>query len=218
VSDFSFPIHLVDDDPAFVKALSRLLRLSGFEVITYSSATDFMNRREATIPGCILLDMSMPGPSGLELQEWLSGSGNGWPVIFVSGKSDIPISVRAMKAGAVDFLTKPVEEADLLRAIRLAIDRESERRAREIEINSIRARLATLTQRERQVLGHVVSGQLNKEIASDLGTVEATIKVHRARIMRKMAAESLANLVRMTERIGFASRDSTAASAPRDRA
>jgi FixJ family two-component response regulator len=206
------PIHLVDDDPAVLKALSRLLQASGFVVHTYKSARDFIDQRAAAVPGCLVLDMSMPGISGLELQEWLTGSGSAWPVIFVSGKSDIPISVRAMKAGAVDFLTKPVDEENLLRAIAVAIQRDGARRTKEAETNAIQARLATLTEREREVLRHVVSGQLNKQTASDLGTVEKTIKVHRARIMRKMGAESLADLVRMTERIGISGREAASPS------
>jgi FixJ family two-component response regulator len=199
----TLPIHLVDDDPAVLKAFSRLLTSSGFAVITYHSATDFITRRHAAPPGCLLLDMSMPGLSGLELQEWLATSGDAWPVIFISGASDIPMSVRAMKAGAVDFLTKPVDQQQLLDSIQFAIHREMDRRAREAVTNVIRERLATLTPREREVLEHVVSGQLNKQIAGDLGTVEKTIKVHRARLMRKMGAPSLADLVRMAERLGL---------------
>ena len=209
MSCLRLPIHLVDDEPAVLKALSRLLRASGFEVSTYSSADDFIARRDNAAPGCLVLDISMPGRNGLALQEWLSRSGTPWPVIFISGKSDIPISVRAMKAGAVDFLTKPVDAEALLRAIEVAHEREMEKQARAAEINSIQAHLATLTAREREVLQHIVSGQLNKEVASDLGTVEKTIKVHRARIMRKMAAPSLAALVRMAERVGIGSRVSS---------
>jgi FixJ family two-component response regulator len=207
-----FPIYLVDDDPPVLKALSRLLRLSGFEVLTYSSAQEFIAQSDAAVPGCLVLDVSMPGFSGLELQKWLTDSGHPWPIIFVSGHSDIPISVRAMKAGAVDFLTKPVDHQELLRAVQLARDRANEQRAREAETSTIRARLATLTTREREVFEHVISGKLNKQVASDLGTVEKTIKVHRARIMRKMGASSLAALVRMAERIGVQSREGPGAS------
>jgi FixJ family two-component response regulator len=205
MSGLSFPIYLVDDEPSVLRAMSRLLRVSGFEVFTFRSATEFLAQAESAAPGCLVLDVSMPGLSGLELQKWLKDSGHSWPVIFVSGKSDVPISVRAMKAGAVDFLTKPVDKKELLRALELARQREAEQRAREAATKTIQARLATLTAREREVLEHVVSGQLNKQVASDLGTVEKTIKVHRARIMRKMGASSLAALVRMAERIGIGS-------------
>jgi FixJ family two-component response regulator len=199
----TLPIHLVDDDPAVLKAFSRLLTAHGFQVITYPSATDFVARRQGAVSGCVVLDMSMPGLSGLELQEWLASCGDAWPVVFISGASDVPMSVRAMKAGAVDFLTKPIDQQQLLDAIQLAIGREIDRRAREAVANVIRDRLATLTPREMEVLHHVVSGQLNKQIAADLGTSEKTVKVHRARIMRKMGAQSLADLVRMAERLGI---------------
>lgn len=197
------PIYLIDDDPAVLKGMTRLLRAAGFDVVAFSSAKDFLVKRDAAVPGCLILDVAMPGLTGLELQDWLAHSGSSWPIIFVSGRSDIPISVEAMKAGAVDFLTKPVDEQKLLDAIQVAIERETEKRAREAESAAIRARWATLTEREQQVLEHVVSGQLNKQAASELGIVEKTIKVHRARGMQKMGARSLAELVRMAERIGI---------------
>jgi FixJ family two-component response regulator len=214
MTHLSLPIHLVDDDPAILKAVSRLLRVAGYEVFAYSSAEEFLNNHATAAPGCAVLDVSMPGFSGLELQEWLARSGASWPVIFVSGHSNIPISVRAMKAGAVDFLTKPVDEDDLLRAVEVAIVRGVEQQTRDRETDEIRTRLAKLTAREREVLEHVVSGQLNKEVASDLGTVEKTIKVHRARIMRKMGASSLAALVRMAERVGIGGGETVRASEP----
>jgi FixJ family two-component response regulator len=158
---------------------------------------------DAETPGCLVLDLSMPGVTGLELQRWLLQTNSPLPIIFLTGRGDIPSSVRAMKDGAVDFLTKPVDGTDLLRSIEEALRRERETRALRDEEEAIRARLATLTRREREVLKHVVSGQLNKQIAAELGTVEKTIKVHRARVMRKMGARSLAELVRVTERAGI---------------
>ena len=196
-------LYLVDDEPAVRKALSRLLRSAGYEVTAFGSAKEFMQQHLADAPGCLVLDVTMPEITGIELQEWLARTRSPLPIIFITGNGDIPTSVRAMKAGAVDFLTKPVKEADLLRAIEIALRRGRDTRQTRAEVNAIQERLATLTPREREVLEHVVSGQLNKQIAGDLGTVEKTIKVHRARVMEKMGVQSLAELARLAERMGI---------------
>jgi len=198
-----YRIYLVDDDPAVLKALSRLLRSGGYEPAAFSSAREFMQAYQPGTPGCLVLDISMPGMTGMDLQRWLMEKHNPLPVIFLTGRGDIPTSVRAMKKGAVDFLTKPVNDTDLLRAIEEAVKRDREIRSARAEASAIQARLATLTPREREVLEQVVSGRLNKQIAAELGTVEKTIKVHRARVMEKMGVESLAALARVAERAGI---------------
>jgi len=196
-------IFLVDDDPAVLKALSRLLRSVGYEPITFTSAKDFIRSYRPDALGCLVLDYSMPGITGLELQQWLIQSKSPLPIIFLTASGDIPSSVQAMKQGAVDYLTKPVNDADLLKAIQEASRREQEASGQRAEAAAIQAKLQTLTPRERQVLEHVVSGQLNKQIAGELGTVEKTIKVHRGRVMNKLGAQSLAELVRLAERAGI---------------
>ena len=196
-------VYLVDDEPAVLKALSRLLRSAGFQVTACNSAREFIAQHQADVPGCLVLDLSMPDFGGLELQQWLAQSRDPLPVVFLTGHGDIPTSVRAMKAGAVDFLTKPVSDERLLHAIREAFGRGREARLKRAEITAVQQRLATLTPREREVCEHVVSGQLNKQIASDLGIVEKTVKVHRARVMEKMGVQSVAELVRLAERVGI---------------
>ena len=196
-------LYLVDDEPAVRKALSRLLRSAGYEVTAFGSAKEFMQQHLADAPGCLVLDVTMPEITGIELQEWLARTRSPLPIIFITGNGDIPTSVRAMKAGAVDFLTKPVKEADLLRAIEIALRRGRETRQTRAEVNAIQERLTRLTPREREVLEHVVSGQLNKQIAGDLDTGEHTIKVHRARVMEKMGVQSVAELARLAERMGI---------------
>jgi FixJ family two-component response regulator len=203
LSDPLHQIYVVDDDRPIREALSRLLKSAGYKVLTFSSAKEFMGHYEPDIPGCLVLDISMPGITGLELQRWLMQSNSSLPIIFLTGRGDIPTSVRAMKEGAVDFLTKPVNEEDLLKAIEEGLRRERRARAAHAELEVIWGRLATLTPRELEVLKHVVSGQLNKQIADDLGTVEKTIKVHRGRVMEKMGVKSLAELVRAAERVGI---------------
>jgi RNA polymerase sigma factor (sigma-70 family) len=197
----SLSVFVIDDDPAVRKALKRLLSFEGFEVYVYSSAHAFLKKHDPSKPGCILLDIAMPELSGLELQRQLIASGNEPSIVFLTGKADIPMSVQAMKNGAIDFLTKPIQAEDLIPAIHAAIERDRLSRERREEVKSLEQRLATLTPREREVLAHVVQGQLNKQIAAELGTVEKTIKVHRARVFKKMAAQSLADLVRMSERL-----------------
>jgi RNA polymerase sigma factor (sigma-70 family) len=165
-------------------------------VRTYSSAREFLDQRGADSPGCVLVDLSMPGLSGLELQRALVQRGDARPVIFLTGQGDIPSTVEAMKAGAVDFLTKPCDEARLIRAVSGAVEKDRAARQAHAERHSIDERLASLTPREREVLKRVVAGRLNKQIAAELGTAEKTVKVHRARMMRKMQFDSLAELVR----------------------
>jgi FixJ family two-component response regulator len=196
-------VFVVDDDPAVLKALTRLLLASGREVQAYSSPREFFDRHDRVAPGCLVLDVAMPGWSGLDLQQELAASGAERPVVFITGQGDIPTSVRAMKAGAVDFLTKPFDEAQLLAAVQAAIEKDALTRQTRAERRKVEDRLATLTSRERQVLEHVVAGQLNKHIAADLGTVEKTVKVHRGRLMRKMGAVSLVDLVRMAGLAGI---------------
>ena len=189
-------VTVVDDDFLVLRALDRLLRAAGFAVQTFSSARDFLRERTADCTGCVVMDLSMPELSGLELQQALAASADPRPVVFISGQGSVPSSVEAMKAGAVDFLTKPVDEHKLLAAVRIAIGKDRAMREKDGVRATITARLATLTLRERQVLEQVVAGKLNKQIAAELGTAEKTIKVHRARMMRKMQVDSLAELVR----------------------
>ena len=198
-----FTIFLVDDDAGVLTALSRLLRARGYEVQPYASPQEFLANHDPAVPGCALLDVSMPGLDGLALQQALTAEGPHRPVIFITGVGDIPTSVRAMQAGAIDFLTKPVDESNLLAAIARAEKRDGETRQNHSEVASIQARVMTLTPREREVLAHVVAGRLNKQIAGDLGTVEKTIKVHRGRMMQKMGVRTVADLVRLAEKIGI---------------
>jgi FixJ family two-component response regulator len=193
-------VFIVDDDAAVLNAFSRLLRVSGYAVRTFTSAQSLLDQDTTDLPGCLVLDVAMPGLNGLELQQALIATHGDRPTIFVSGASNVPISVQAMKLGAIDFLTKPVDDEILLSAIRVAIDRDQQLRATRSELKAFLDRFATLTQREREVLHEVVAGRLNKQIAGDLGIVEKTIKVHRHRVMEKMQVSSLAELVRMTER------------------
>jgi FixJ family two-component response regulator len=203
VNDQTATVFLVDDDPSILRALTRLLRAGGHQVSAFRSPGDFLAQHDASVPGCVVLDLAMPGLSGLELQTALAAAGCHRPIVFISGHGDIPSSVRAMKAGAVDFLTKPVSEENLLAAIERAMERDRLVRDARAELQAIGERLNRLTPREREVFQHVVAGQLNKQIAADLGTVEKTVKVHRSRVMEKMGVRSLADLVRIAERIGL---------------
>ena len=195
-----FTVYLVDDDAGVRKAVSRLLRARGYDVQSYSSPQEFLQQQDPAAAGCAVLDVAMPGLDGLALQRALTAGGSRRPVIFITGKGDVPTSVRAMKAGALDFLTKPVREKDLLEAIQRAQTRDAELRQVRSELDSIQAKINTLTPREREVFTHVVAGRLNKQIAGDLGTVEKTIKVHRSRMMEKLGLRSVADLVRMAEK------------------
>jgi len=204
MTEAAFTVFLVDDDAGVLKALSRLLRARGYETKAFSSPQAFLAGHDASIPGCAVFDVSMPGLDGLQLQQALSAGGSQRPVIFLTGKGDIPTSVRAMQAGAVDFLTKPVNDADLLAAIARAGKLDAGARRASAELDQINARFAILTPRERQVMTHVIAGRLNKQIAGDLGTVEKTIKVHRGRMMEKLGVRSVADLVRLAEKAGIA--------------
>jgi len=199
-----FTVYLVDDEPGVLKALSRLLRARGYEVKPYFSPQLFLEEHDVAVPGCAILDVSMPGLDGLELQRALTAAGGSHrPVVFVTGKGDVPTSVRAMKAGAIDFLTKPVKDKDLFEAVSSAEALDAESRRLHSELESMRAKVGTLTPREREVLRHVVAGRLNKQIAGDLGTVEKTIKVHRSRMMEKLGVRMVADLVRMAEKLNL---------------
>jgi FixJ family two-component response regulator len=199
-----FTVYLVDDDPGVLKALSRQLRVRGYEVKPYFSPQLFLEEHDVAVPGCAILDVSMPGLDGLQLQRALTAAGGYHrPVVFVTGKGDIPTSVRAMKAGAIDFLTKPVKDKDLFEAVSSAEALDAESRRLHSELESIQAKVRTLTPREREVLTHVVAGRLNKQIAGDLGTVEKTIKVHRSRMMDKLGIRMVADLVRLAEKLNL---------------
>jgi FixJ family two-component response regulator len=193
-----FTAFLVDDDPGVLRALSRIVRAAGYEAVGYSSPQAFLREHDPARPGCAILDLTMPELDGLKLQQRLAQEGAERPIIFLSGHGDVPSSVQAMKAGAVDFLVKPVNREKLLSAIELAKSQDDKARQARSERRCIEAKLATLTQREREVLGHVVKGELNKQIAAELGTVEKTIKVHRGRMMAKIGVRSVAELVRLT--------------------
>jgi len=196
-------VFIVDDEAPVRKALSRLLRAAGFVVAAFASPGEFLAQHDLHKPGCLVLDLMMPGIDGIELQRALARKGSVLPIIFITGHGDIPKSVQAMKSGALDFLTKPVNDENLLASIRAAIKRDSIARREQAELFEIRARLASLTPREQEVLDHVVTGKLNKQIADDLGVVEKTIKVHRAHVMEKMKVQSVAELVRLVERSGI---------------
>ncbi|MCW5558328.1 MAG: response regulator transcription factor [Verrucomicrobiae bacterium] len=185
-----------------LKALGRLLRAEGFKVSAFSSGREFAAAYRPVEPSCLVLDVAMPGMSGMELQERLAREGAPLPVVFLTGHGDIPMSVRAIKAGAVDFLTKPVDRADLIRAVRAALERSAAQAAERAELAELSARLATLTPREREVLAQVITGRLNKQIADALGTTEQTIKVHRMRVMTKMGLPSAVELARAAQRLG----------------
>ena len=204
--DGMFTVFLVDDDAGVLKALSRLLRAKGYDVRPFASAEAFLEGHDAAVAGCAVFDVAMPGLDGLALQQVFAAGGKQRPVIFLTGKGDIQTSVRAMKAGAVDFLTKPVRDKDLLDAIARAEAQDARTRQAGAEVAAIEAKIATLTPREREVLTHVIGGRLNKQIAGDLGTVEKTIKVHRGRMMEKLGVHTVVDLVRLAEKAGIAAR------------
>jgi FixJ family two-component response regulator len=195
-------VHVVDDDDSVRTAVVRLLQAAGYEARGYASAGEFLlGRSDRNAPGCAVLDVRMPGPSGLDLQEALARLEAPLPIVFLTGHGDIPMSVRAMKAGAVDFLTKPVSREALLGAVRTALARDAETRAARARVHALRARYERLTPREREVFTGVVAGKLNKQIAADLGTAERTIKAHRAQVMEKMQVASVAELVHIADQL-----------------
>jgi FixJ family two-component response regulator len=196
-------VFVVDDDASVRGALARLLHSAGYQTETFASAEGFLAQSRFDAPGCILLDVRMPGLNGLELQQALAAANRQLPIVFITGHGDVPMSVRAMKAGAEDFLPKPFDDEELLKAVARALNKSQREQNERTEVAEIRRRLASLTPREREVLCHVVAGQLNKQIAADLSIAEKTIKVHRGRVMEKMGASSLAGLVAMTARIGI---------------
>jgi FixJ family two-component response regulator len=196
-------VLVVDDDAAVRKAVSRLLRSAGIAVAAFASPTEFLAQYDPATPGCLVLDIAMPDLNGLQLQTALGEKGSILPIIFLTGHGDVSKSVQAMKRGAFDFLTKPVNGKDLLAAVRAALERDAVARREQAELSEIRARLNTLTPRERELLEHVVAGKLNKQIAADLGITNATVKMHRARVMAKMKVQSVAELARLTERCGI---------------
>jgi len=195
-------VFVVDDDASVREALQRLVRSAGLSVEAFASAEEFLNRPRADAPSCLLLDVRLPNLSGLDVQRRMAEANNEIPIVFITGHGDIPTTVRAMKAGAVEFLTKPLVEGDVLESIRQAIARDRAARERHAETAALRARYASLTPREEETMVWVVSGLLNKQIAGELGISEETVKVHRGHVMRKMGADSLADLVRMSERLG----------------
>ena len=196
-------VHVVDDDASLRSALTRMLRIAGFEVRGYASAAGFLAGGDRA-GGCLLLDVSLPGMSGVELQAVLARVDESLPIVFLTGRGDVATSVRAMKAGAVDFLTKPVKRDVLLAAVRAAIARDAATRAHRDELRGLRSRFGTLTARERQVLDRVIHGKLNKQIADELGTSIRTVKAHRASVMTKMTVGSLAELVSVANRLAGA--------------
>jgi FixJ family two-component response regulator len=190
-------IRVVDDDRGFRTAICRLLRVAGYEVREYASAGALLLEDDEQTPGCVLLDMRMPGPNGLDLQQALAKRERNLPIIFVTAYGDVRNSVRAMKGGAIDFLAKPVKRETLLATVRAALARDEEKRASRVQIRELRVLYDTLSPREREVLRHVVAGRLNKQIASAIGAAERTVKAHRARVMAKLKAGSVAELVRL---------------------
>jgi len=198
-----FAVFLIDDDTGVLKALTRLLRTAGYKTKAFSSPEAFLDEHDPSVPGCAVLDLTMPGLDGLEVQRKLAGEATSRPIVFLTGHGNVPVSVRAMKAGAVDFLQKPIKRADLLEAVERAAALDKVTRRADEERRAIYALLDKLTPREKEVLTHVIAGRLNKQIAADLGTVEKTIKVHRSRMMAKMGVRTVAALVQLTQKVSL---------------
>ncbi len=198
-------VVVIDDDASIRKALENLLRSVGLDVELFKSPQEFLQSNRPDRPGCIVLDVRFPGRSGLDMQREISSANTSLPIIFITGYGDIPMSVRAMKAGAVEFLTKPFRDQDLLDAVGVALEKDRVRRANELRLAELRSRFDMLTARERQVLLLVIAGRLNKQIAGELGVSEMTVKMHRRQVMRKMQATGLAQLVRLADQLGLGS-------------
>jgi FixJ family two-component response regulator len=196
-------VFVIDDDPSVLKSLSRLLRSLGFDAETFESAELFLARKHYDGVGCIILDVQMPGLSGMDLQEELGRADYSLPIIFITGHGSIPMSVQAMKRGAVDFLTKPFDDEELLQAVKKAIEKDWEAKAKQAEVHDLRRRIDTLTPREHEIFRYVITGMLNKQIALKLDIAEKTVKVHRGRIMEKLRVDSVADLVRLAEKVGI---------------
>lgn len=196
-------VYVVEDDPSVRQSLGNLLRAAGFQATLFASAEEFLAVSLADAPGCLVLDVRLPGLNGLDLQARMNAAGSDLPIIFITGHGDIPMSVRAMKAGATEFLTKPFRDDELLAAVEQALARSAAQYARKAELAALNRRYASLTAREREVMALVVAGLLNKQIAAELGASEITVKVHRGQVMRKMQASSLPELVRAAERLGL---------------
>jgi FixJ family two-component response regulator len=194
-------VFVVDDDLGVREALASLIGSVGLRVECFAAPAEFLRRRDSECPSCLVLDVRMPGSSGFDLQRELERLERGIPIIYITAHGDIPMAVQAMKAGAIDFLSKPFRDEDLLDAIRKALERDAASRTRQAEVGAIRTRLAQLTARQRQIMSRVVAGKLNKQTAAELGVSENTIKVHRHRIMERMGATSLADLIHMLERL-----------------
>jgi len=194
-------VFVVDDDASVRSSLKFLLSTVGLQAQTFDSADSFLHKHRLEVPSCLVLDVRLPGLSGLDFQRELAARNICIPIVFLTGHGDIPMSVRAMKAGAVEFLTKPFRDQDLLDAVRVALDRDRARREQETEMTDLRRRFDSLTSREQEVVSMVVAGMLNKQIAAELGTAESTVKVQRSRAMEKMQAESLADLIKMIQKV-----------------
>lgn len=204
MSEAETTVFVVEDDPSYRRAIERLIRSVGHSVVAFGSAPEFLHSTRPDDPACLVLDVRLPGLSGLDLQRELADRHIHIPIIFITGHGDIPMTVQAMRAGAVEFLTKPFRDQELLDAIRLALERDRATRTQRVEMIELRHRVEQLTPRERTVMHLVVQGRLNKQIATDLGTTEKTIKVHRGRVMQKMQASSVADLVRMAAKLADA--------------
>jgi FixJ family two-component response regulator len=194
-------VLVVDDEPAVRESVGRLLRSIGLDALLFASVPDFLKYERLDIPTCLVLDVRMPGGSGLDLQRELAAADVGIPIIFMTGHGDVPMSVQAMKRGAIEFLTKPCRDQDLIDAIQLGLARDRARRENEKALGALRAQLESLTPREREIIVHVVKGRLSKQIAGDIGVSEPTVKVHRSNLMRKMNVRSLAELGRIADRL-----------------
>ena len=203
MSDADSTVLVIDDDPDVRASVGRLLRSIGINVQLFASISEFLEADPPTCPTCLVLDIRLPGQSGLDLQRELAAANREIPIIFITGHGDIPMSVQAMKRGAIEFLTKPFRDQDLLDAVGVALEKDRARRANEVRLSELRSRFQTLTARERQVLSLVIAGRLNKQIAGELGVSEMTVKMHRRQVMRKMQAAGLAQLVRLADQLGL---------------